>query len=243
MFRGLLILAAVLAASVSDAQTGRSPLRPTKIAKTAPTVPIVQSQVEATGTDTTVYFGPDAKQAPTGKFWRLVFHADGATPTITMALDTGDATPVPTPAPTPDTLTDRAKVIRDAAVGATADPKRTETAGQLAELYRQLAAKITGKSITGQELAAFAVKYGTDSLLSGKGSAVTTAWQPTRDLFGTQWAALLNKGADDAAYATLLNEAAAGLDASVPKELRGAIDIQAILAIIKMIMEIISLFS
>lgn len=150
--------------------------------------------------------------------------------------------PTPQPDPTPDVLSANSKAIRDAAQKATSDPNRETTALQLAELYRLIAGKVTDKAIVGQEMIAFAVKYGTDQLLTGKGSAVSGAWKPTRDVFSTQWADVLNKGGSDADYAKLLTDAAAGLQASAPNA-EPQIDMQMILAIIKLVMELIALFS
>lgn len=149
--------------------------------------------------------------------------------------------PSPTPDPVPSALTARAKAIKQAAEKVTADPSREETAGQLVTLYVEIAKKAKAGDIKTQEMIAFAVKYGTDSLLNGKGTKVKQAWQPVRDLFSDQWAAVLQEGGSDADYAKLLNEAADGLNASAPN--KKAIDIAMIMAIIKMIMEIIAMFS
>ena len=150
--------------------------------------------------------------------------------------------PTPTPDPTPDALTARAKAIKMAAEKAISDPNREQTATQLAELYRQIAVKVQDKAIVGQELIAMGVKFGTDHLLTGKGSAVMAAWKPMRDVFSVQWAEVLNKGGDDSAYVALLTETADGLQASAPNA-EPQIDIAMIMAIIKMILEILALFS
>ncbi len=154
----------------------------------------------------------------------------------------GTPTPDPTPIPTPDVLTERAKAIMAEAVKATKDPNREQTAHQLAELYRQIGNKINEKSITGQEMIQLAVKFGTDQLLNGKGSAATKAWQPTRDVFAAELAKVLNAGGSDADFVKLLMETADGLAASAPNA-DPQIDIEMILAIIKLIMELIALLS
>jgi hypothetical protein len=150
--------------------------------------------------------------------------------------------PQPDPNPQPDNLSANAKEIKAAAEKATADPNREATAMQLAELYRQIAVKVTEKAIVGQEMIALATNFGTNQLLTGKGSAVVRAWQPTRDVFSSQWATALNKGGTDADYAKVLTDAAAGIQASAPNA-EPQIDIAMIMAIIKMIMEILALFS
>lgn len=150
--------------------------------------------------------------------------------------------PDPTPNPQPDTLTANAKAIKTAAERATSDPQREQTAMQLSELYRQIAVKVTEKAIVGQEMIALATNFGTNQLLTGKGSVVLTAWQPVRDVFSQQWAAALNKGGSDADYVKVLTDAADGIQASAPNA-EPQIDIAMIMAIIKMILEILALFS
>jgi hypothetical protein len=89
---------------------------------------------------------------------------------------------------------------------------------------------------------AMATNFGTNQLLTGKGSAVVKAWQPVRDVFSQQWAAVVNRGGSDADYAKVLTDAAAGIQASAPNA-EPEIDIAMIMAIIKMILEILALFS
>lgn len=153
--------------------------------------------------------------------------------------------PVPPEPPTPpdvDELTARAKTIKEAAKKATSDPQRETTALQLAELYRQIGKKIEAKEITGQELIQLAVKFGTDQLLNGKGTEVVKAWQPTRDVISAEAAKVLNAGGSDADFVKLLNEVAAGIQASAPNA-EPQIDIEMIVAIIRLIMELIALIS
>lgn len=150
--------------------------------------------------------------------------------------------PPPDPPPQPDVLSDNAKAIKVASEKATSDPNREQTAMQMAELYRMISGKVTDKSIVGQEMIAFAVKYGTDQLLTGKGSAVVKAWQPARDVFSSQWAAVVNRGGSDADYAKVLTDAAAGIQASAPNA-EPQIDIAMLMEIMKFIMQLIALFS
>jgi hypothetical protein len=145
----------------------------------------------------------------------------------------------PVPPPDDDTLTARAAAIKAAAEAVTSDPQRTKTAQQLAELYRQIGAKVTAGQVKGQATIAFAVKYATDTLLNGKGRQAAEAWQPVRDVFSQQWAAVLNAGGSDADYAKLLGECATGLNASAPGEPQ--IDIAMIIKIIEMVLEILKL--
>lgn len=188
----------------------------------------------------------------------ILCHAASAAELIVWRLDAGlyavqdgqivrvrevtpDSPPVPPQPPAPSKLTDRAKAIKAAAdkVPTTADPQRESNAQQLALLYREIAKKITEGKIQGQELAAFAVKYGSDSLLAG----VKAVWQPVRDVFSEQWAAVVQEGGDDAAYVKLLNEAADGLNASAPKKELDPEKLKRIMEIVLMILELIAKFS
>jgi hypothetical protein len=89
------------------------------------------------------------------------------------------------------------------------------TAWKVGTAYREIAKKIAVGQITGQEVMALWVKTTTDMLIQG--NAATTAWKPMRDVFSEQWAAMMNKGAQDGEYALLLAECAAGLESVGPK--------------------------
>lgn len=140
----------------------------------------------------------------------------------------------------PDKLTERSKAIKAAAEAATSDPSREQTAQQLAALYREIAKKVRDGSIKDPSVISFAVKYGVDQLLTGKGSAVTDAWKATRGVYDGQMKTAIQNGDTDAKLAGLLDEVAIGLDASA---LNGPLDfdIAMILKIIEMILEILSM--
>lgn len=146
----------------------------------------------------------------------------------------GPAPPVP-PTPTPDDLTERAKAVMEAALDVES-PDRAKTAQAMAELYRQIAGKISDGDIPSQEAAAFAIQFGTNRLLSGQ---QRQAWQPVRDVITEQWTDVLQRGGSLGDYATLLGEVAEGLDASAPGDPQ--IDIQMIIMIIEMILEILKM--
>jgi hypothetical protein len=140
----------------------------------------------------------------------------------------------------PDQLTERSKAIKAAAEAATSDPFREQTAQQLAGLYREIAKKVRDGSIKDGSLISFAVKYGTDQLLTGKGSTVSDAWKATRAVYDGQMKTAIQNGATDGKLAGLLDEVAIGLDASAPNAPLD-FDIAMIIKIIEMIMEILKL--
>lgn len=132
--------------------------------------------------------------------------------------------PSPTPTPTPDpspVLTDRAKAIRDVAMKVTSDPDKANTAKGLAVLYREIA-KLVRQPGQVKDVPSLvnAVSTATNTFLASRGTGVMEAWQPTRNLFGTQWTVLSDPRRQPPApltdYAVLLDDAANGLDASAP---------------------------
>jgi hypothetical protein len=153
---------------------------------------------------------------------------------------TPDGPDVPTPPIVPDQLTDRSKAIKAAAEAATSDPYRDQTAQQLASLYREIAKKVREGAIKDASVVSFAVKYGVDQLLTGKGSSVNDAWKATRAVYDSQMKAAIQNGDNDTKLAALLDEVAVGLDASAPNA-PAEFDIAMIIKIIQMIMEILKL--
>ena len=141
--------------------------------------------------------------------------------------------PQPEPQPQPPVLAPRAIAIRDAASAVT-EPKRDETATALAMLYEALASKIREGALTGSDILT-ATKIGADAVLSRQQALV--AWKPVRSVLGEQWAAVQQEGGGDADYARLLDDAAAGLRASV----RPQIDPERLARLIAMIREILEL--
>lgn len=147
---------------------------------------------------------------------------------------------VPTPPVNPDQMTDRSKAIKAAAEGATSDPYREQTAQQLASLFREIAKKVRSGEIKDPSVISFAVKYGVDQLLTGKGSTVTDAWKATRAIYNSQMKTAIQNGDNDAKIATLLDEVAIGIDASAPNA-PAEFDIMMIIKIIEAIMEILKM--
>lgn len=129
-------------------------------------------------------------------------------------------TPTPPNPPTPPApLTDRAVQIRDAALKATGDADRATTAHGLAELYRQVAALVRQGKATDLPSLTTAIHTVTDTYMTSRGPAAVTAWQPMRDVFSNQWTLLTAKSNPPPTlpdFASLIEEAAAGLDASAP---------------------------
>ena len=141
--------------------------------------------------------------------------------------------PDPDPAPTP-VLTERATAVRDAAAKATADPNRDETATKLAVLYGEIAKRIRAGEVKGVDAISFVAKAGADAVI---GTNAAT-WKPTKDVLGAQVVKLAQEGGKDGDYAKLLDEASAGLTASIT--LNQAFDLAKILELIKLILDLIA---
>jgi hypothetical protein len=151
--------------------------------------------------------------------------------------------PAPTPIPPspPDVLTERAKAIKAAAEKATSDPDRANTAKGLAALYREIAKLVRQPGqVKDEQSLASAVSVATNTFLSSRDPKAAPAWQPTRDLFGTQWTVLKARQSLLVEYAILLDEVANGLDASAPN-MRGISPemLQFIMQIIQLILTLL----
>ena len=101
-------------------------------------------------------------------------------------------------------------------------------------LYESLAGKIRGGALSGGDILT-AAKIGADAVLSRQQALV--AWKPVRSVLGEQWAAVQQEGGSDADYGKLLDDAAAGLRASV----RPQIDPERLARLLAMIREILEL--
>lgn len=144
--------------------------------------------------------------------------------------------PGPSPNPTP-ALTTRAIAIRDAASGVQGDAARDQHALELAALYAEVARRIRIGELTGATDISFVIRSAADMLLAT--APLKTSWQPVRDILSGQFVALQQEGGTDAAFAQLMEEAAAGLKASVQTG-AAAIDLAKILEIIKLILELLN---
>lgn len=156
-------------------------------------------------------------------------------------LTPGNPPPGPAPNPNPSPLNPRATLFKDAAlkVSQTQDPDRVNTAKALAFLYRSLAQNVKDGKITDAPTLKLVVSRASDLLLK-KPSDKATAWQPVRDLLGTQWTTLdaAPGGSPVSSYAALLDDCANGLDASAPGKAISPEMIQLILQIIEIIMKL-----
>jgi len=137
-----------------------------------------------------------------------LLEVEGSRATISPLQLLKPDTPQP---PGPDELTERGKKVKAAAIAVTGDPNRERTAQTLAELYRQIAAQIASGRVTDAQVAAQMVKRATDALLP---TSAVEPWQPVRDLITEQWADVLQRGGSVGDCGTLLEEIAAGLEAS-----------------------------
>ena len=152
----------------------------------------------------------------------LTVGADGSVTVSPLRVIRPGPGPNPPPPPNPDTLTERGKLVKAAAEKVTGDADRSTTAMGLAALYREVAKLVrTPGAVKDQASLTNGLKVGTDTLLSSRG--VLTQWQPVRDVFATEWTKLQARSAPLGDYATLLDEAATGLDASVPPAQRHAL--------------------
>lgn len=122
--------------------------------------------------------------------------------------------PVPPPV-TPPVLTERGKAFQSLALKATADPFRAETARGLAEIYRQIAKLIDNGTIKSTADLSKAQTSATDTFMVTRDIAAPQAWLPVRQQLSFEETKLLAPvPAPLSAFATLLREAADGLDAS-----------------------------
>jgi hypothetical protein len=148
-------------------------------------------------------------------------------------------TPTPTPQPPgPVVLTDRAKAIKAATESLGAIPNRDETAKKLAMLYREIA-KTARDKIKDQATLASLVSQSTTMLLGDD----LAKWKPVRDKLREQWDPLVQEGRSVGDYATLLEEAASGLEAS-SVSLKAGISpetLEMILDIIKLVLKLLNL--
>lgn len=153
-----------------------------------------------------------------------------------IILDGPGPGPTPTPGPI---LTERAKAVRDATARAVTDAKQAENATAVAMLYTEIAKQVRAGKLKGSDVIAFACKYGCDKVLEGQPATAQAAWLPMRNVLSGYWTSVTQEGGTDAAFAALLDEASAGITAAVPKSQAGALDLQKIIQIIKVILDLI----
>ena len=142
--------------------------------------------------------------------------------------------PGPSP-PTPGPISARAAAFRDAAAKATADVNRVQTSVMLAEFYKALAVKVRSGELKGRDVIAFAIQIGHQQF--GVGSS--PAWKGLRDEFTLNFTKAAQEGYTDAQYAGLLDDAAAGVAASINRSEMQALDLRQILALIQIIIDMI----
>lgn len=192
--------------------------------------------------------GIDLAGSEPGDSFTFTVNADGKTITVRpfgqlvklSDLPGPTPTPLPNPTPVPSVLTDRAKAIKTAAEKVAGDADRDGTAKGLALLYREIAklARTPG-AVKDEPALANGLKVATNSWLASRGIDAPTQWQPMRDVFGTQWTAVKFKAGSLADYATLLDEAADGLDASAPLKRISPEMLQFIMMIIQLILSLL----
>lgn len=167
-----------------------------------------------------------AKGLTRGQSYELVYGVDGsivlkAIHTVVVDVQPGPTpTPTPTPVPTPPVLTTRGTVIKDLASKATADKKREDTAILMGILYSEIGKKVRTGEVPLDKLAGI-LRDGTDRVLGLQG-APAEAWKATRDQIAFYLTQSLQEGPESCGK--LLEEVAAGLEASVTPQFQAAID-------------------
>lgn len=166
----------------------------------------------------------------------LVSVRDGKVTVIPIEVVSVNPSPNPPPKPQPNPLSERAEAIREKAV-AVDHAERELHAQSLAMLYVELAKAVdAGKIKTANELS-LGLRTGSDMILTTP--AAKLAWTDVRVKLSDQWAAIAQEGGEMPAYASLLRDAASGLNASVDSNAK-AVNIAVILEILKIILELIA---
>lgn len=126
--------------------------------------------------------------------------------------------PGPGPAPVPGNLTDFGKAIKAAADKATGDADRVNTAQGLAMLYRGISAEAhkAGTAATTETVSNTTLLV-TDMALTKQGPAAVTAWAGERAALRAALVDAIQTGKTVSQMGDLLDQAAAGLEASAPK--------------------------
>lgn len=190
---------------------------------------LIVTQAGAFAADPTIKF----KNVVPGLPYEFVLNADGTATLTPIRVIVVDANPQPTPVPDPTPpLTIRGIAFRDAALKATADKGRDQTAVALAMLYSEIAKKTRTGEVPLADLGPV-IATGQDRVLSILG-APPEAWKPVKDVMTKELTPALQEGPESCAKC--LEAAAAGLEASVTKH--GAIDREFLK---KLIMDIILL--
>lgn len=141
---------------------------------------------------------------------------------VRTAVVVGPTPPGPNP-PGPSPLTDFGKAIKAAADKATGDTDRVNTAQGLAMLYRTISAEAHKKDTTATlDSIINTTIFATDKTLTTQGAAAVAAWGDMRTLLRTTLTdALRGDGTTSVVPVSklgdILDQAAAGLEASAPK--------------------------
>lgn len=143
-------------------------------------------------------------------------------PTVELASEVQIVGPGPTPVPPappgPSPLTDFGKAIKAAADKATGDTDRANTAQGLAMLYRAISAEAhkEGTAATVETVSNTTLQV-TDMAVSKQGAAAVKAWADMRAALRAALVDAIQTGKTVSQMGDLLDQAAAGLEASAPK--------------------------
>jgi hypothetical protein len=119
--------------------------------------------------------------------------------------------PVDPVVPVDPDLSPDAQAIKAAAERAVADPSRSETAANLAEVMGMLKSQVDGGTLKTYQQISAAANWLMDSIIGKQGAA----WKPVKDLVGQKLAALGQQGAMPEEYSGYFADAADGLEASI----------------------------
>ena len=198
-----------------EAPKPAEPLIPVPAVPAVDPEPVVQKSVvvKQFGSHTKRGVLPDA--LPDGVYLLKVV---GGVKTLETAEEIELNGPGPGPGPAPGPLTDFGKAIKAAADKATGDTDRVNTAQGLAVLYRGISAEAhkPGTETTLEKLSNTTL-FVTDAALVHQGATAVAAWADMRATLRAAMVDAIQKGKSVKEMGDLLDQAAAGLEASAPK--------------------------
>lgn len=216
--KGLLALIGEELAQVQAPTPAKLPVAPVAPVEEVKPVPAPEVKPEETSV-----LKPRAAAVTTIRVTRVITYAlkipDSGPPTVEIESDVVGPQPGPVPVPpVPGNLTDFGKAIKAAADKATGDTDRANTAQGLAMLYRSISSEAhkAGTAATTETVSNTTLLV-TDMALAKQGPAAVTAWADERAAMRAALVDAIQTGKTVAQMGDLLDQAAAGLEASAPK--------------------------
>lgn len=146
-------------------------------------------------------------------------------------LAVGPVPPGPPVPPIPDTLSQRAREVRDMAKSIN-DP---ETGAKLTVLYQQLKIMVDNGQLKGQAQIGLMLSESQKMVIdSGKAKQ----WEPFTDKISDLYAILVEAGSSDASFSGLLGDMADGVEAAYPQKQIDPAFLELIMMILKMLLEL-----